>query len=158
MVIKEWKCQEHGTFEATHAICPHLGCESEKIERVFLTAPGLKSDRTKFNDASFQKIADNNGFTDMSNKDGHFVGNRGNNPGAAIWGQSILNNHSLMSQAKAPLVITKKDGTQLSVSNNGLANAAGVVGKGLRASQVMAIKDVKADQKARETILSQANQ
>jgi hypothetical protein len=85
MVLHDWECAKHGVFEGSHPICPALGCSSEKVSKIFLQAPGFKSEKTKFADASLKDIAQRYGMTNMSNKDGKAV--KEGNPGAAIWGK-----------------------------------------------------------------------
>lgn len=92
MVIKEYNCPRHGYFEASHPICHHMGCESEGIERVFLTPTNIKSDKTKFTDNSLNQIAKNYGLSDMSNRDGKAV----KSETAAIWGKEGVNNYAGM--------------------------------------------------------------
>lgn len=55
MVIKEWKCDEHGYFESTEAICPH-GCDTG-INQVFLTPVAYKTSRTKNIDNTTRQLA-----------------------------------------------------------------------------------------------------
>lgn len=59
-VIKEWRCAAHGDFEGSHPICPALGCMSESVERVFLTAPAQRSgnDATARFDAGIKRTVD----------------------------------------------------------------------------------------------------
>lgn len=40
-VIKEFRCALHGDFEGSHPICPHYGCTSDDVQRVFLTPPAI---------------------------------------------------------------------------------------------------------------------
>lgn len=72
-MLKEWKCRKHGEFEASHPICPALGCESEHVERVFLTAPKIKSDRTRVTDQTLQATANQTGFDFKKPGDGSQV-------------------------------------------------------------------------------------
>ena len=55
MVMKEWKCDEHGYFDATEGICPN-GC-TEGINQVFLTPVAYKSDRSKNIDKTTRQLA-----------------------------------------------------------------------------------------------------
>ena len=55
MVVKEWKCDEHGYFEGTEAVCPQ-GC-TEHINQVFLTPVAYKSDRSKGIDKTSRQLA-----------------------------------------------------------------------------------------------------
>lgn len=55
MIIKEWKCEEHGYFENTEGVCPK-GC-TEGISQVFLTPVAYKSDRSKGIDKTSRQLA-----------------------------------------------------------------------------------------------------
>ena len=55
MVVKEWKCDEHGYFEGKEGICPN-GC-TEGINQVFLTPVAYKSDRSKGIDKTSRQLA-----------------------------------------------------------------------------------------------------
>ena len=55
MVIKEWKCEEHGYFESDRPECPE-GC-TRGISQVFLTPVKYKSDRSKNIDKTTQQLA-----------------------------------------------------------------------------------------------------
>lgn len=70
MILKEWKCPLHGTFESSDPICPSMGCESEGIERVFLTPPKIRHSSTTFTDQSFKDLATAYKLPDINNKDG----------------------------------------------------------------------------------------
>lgn len=64
-VIKEWKCHKCGYFESAIPICIH--CGSTEVIRVFLTAPSVKSDKTKLVDDSLKTFAKQTGLTDYTN-------------------------------------------------------------------------------------------
>ncbi len=66
--IKEFLCPAHGRFDSATAKCPH-GCDLV-VDRVFHTAPALKSAKTKATDTLLRGIAADYGFTDMSNRNG----------------------------------------------------------------------------------------
>lgn len=55
MVIKEWKCEEHGYFESDKPVCSH-GC-MKGISQVFLTPVKYKSDRSKNIDKTTNQLA-----------------------------------------------------------------------------------------------------
>lgn len=56
-VLHDYECAKHGVFEARNPKkCPFKGC-TEEIVRVFLKAPGLKSDRTKGLDKTTKQLA-----------------------------------------------------------------------------------------------------
>jgi len=130
MIIKEWKCAEHGSFEGSFPICPAMGCESTEVAREFKTAPGLTSDTTKFTDKGFDSLASSYGLSDMSNKDGKAVKGGQVNPSAAIWGRESVGSQfdSMLEQGSKPYVAKTKDGRELSVDSNGLRLAAKATG------------------------------
>lgn len=72
-VIKEWECKAHGYFDGTEPVCPH-GCPEQFVERVFLTAPGIKSQGTTRSDAMLNTLAKDYNMTDIRNgKNGESV-------------------------------------------------------------------------------------
>lgn len=100
-----------------------MGCESEGVEREYLTAPGFKSDTTKLTDAGFRRTAEVYGLSDMNNKDGQAVAN-GQNTSQAIWGADTLPNYnSMLEQAKTPITVNGKTDT-----NQGMKAAAAATG------------------------------
>ena len=65
-VIKEWKCNTGcGFFESAYPVCTR--CGSEDVLRVFLTAPSIKGDKTKFVDSQVAQFTRQSGITDYSN-------------------------------------------------------------------------------------------
>jgi hypothetical protein len=106
MILKEWKCPVHGSFEGSHPICPAMGCDSENVEREYLTAPGFKSDTTKLTDSGFRRTAEVYGLSDMNNKDGQPVAGSG---GQALWGSDNISNYvQMLEQAKTPMTVNGK--------------------------------------------------
>lgn len=67
-VLKEFLCPAHGRFDSDVAKCPH-GCDFV-VDRVFHTAPGTRSAKTRATDVLLRDIAQQYGFTDMSTKNG----------------------------------------------------------------------------------------
>lgn len=63
-VIKEFRCAKHGDFDSSHPICPALGCRSEKVERVFLTPVGFKSEFLKRHEQGMKNLATAYGQSD----------------------------------------------------------------------------------------------
>lgn len=57
-IIHEWFCAQHGEFEGSHPICPHLGCDSAEVVKEHRTPPKLKSDTTKRTDAGLKRTAE----------------------------------------------------------------------------------------------------
>lgn len=66
-VLREFVCFGHGRFDSDEPVCPH-GCTV--VERVFITAPGLTSNRTKSTDRLLEGIAKDYGLSDMNNHGG----------------------------------------------------------------------------------------
>lgn len=64
-VNKEWKCNRDGFFESPFPVCPI--CGTEDVQRVFLTPPSFKSDRTKFTDTQLKDFARTCNLSDFSN-------------------------------------------------------------------------------------------
>jgi hypothetical protein len=65
MILNDYKCSLHGVFEGSHPICPELGCESEDVIKVYLKAPGTRSDATKRFDAGIRKSAESMGISNF---------------------------------------------------------------------------------------------
>ena len=72
-VLHDYECPVHGIFEArAPRKCPFKGC-TEEIGRVFLKAPGLKSDRTKGLDKTTRQLAMEYKMTDVkSTREGEY--------------------------------------------------------------------------------------
>lgn len=73
IIIREWRCGDCGsTFESSEkpedVACPQ--CTAEEPERVFLTAPAIRSKETTFKDATVKQLAADYGLSNVSNKDG----------------------------------------------------------------------------------------
>jgi len=99
MAIKrDYKCEQHGFFEAWEAQCPH-GC-LDGIMIVHLQAPNYLSDRTKGSDRTLSGLADEFKMTNIKstregeNQEGYFTRNNAPAPKEAppeagsgvIWG------------------------------------------------------------------------
>lgn len=122
MPLFDWKCESHGVFEASHAICPALGCASKSVEKIFLKAPGFKSDLSKRIDASTRKTADMHNLNDIravrpgeSSFGGHLASGK-----EVLWGDDInrvskVSMPELVKQAAQPFVMDRKDGTKETV-------------------------------------------
>lgn len=61
MVIKEYRCEDHGAFECSDPICPAAGCLSEKVTREFRTAPAVRSSMMKQHDDGIRGLSDRMG-------------------------------------------------------------------------------------------------
>ena len=129
VIIKEWKCALHGSFEGSHPICPHFGCESDDVEREFKTPISIKSDLTKFTDAGLQKTADVYGLSDMRNTDGSSV--RSNIPieQQAVWGNANgVQFESMMAKAQQDIVIKRENKPDLIAHNSGMVATSQATG------------------------------
>ncbi len=120
MVLKEWRCKNHGVFDSSHPICPALGCRSKEVERVFLTPPGIRSEFVKRHENGIQKLAAAYGQTDFKTaKAGdasikHPVGSE------LLWGSDVkkhlgMDMGQLTAQTAQPFTVTKGDGTKETV-------------------------------------------
>lgn len=65
MMIKEYRCEKHGPFEASHPICNAPGCDSSHVKREIRTAPKVKSENTTRTDAGLAQTARSYGLTNM---------------------------------------------------------------------------------------------
>jgi len=119
-VLKEWECKKHGHFEGSHAICPKLGCNSQNVQRVFLTPVGLKSDFVKRHEQGITKLAAAYGQTDFKTaKAGeasikHPVGSE------LLWGNDVkkklgMDMGQLTAQTAQPFTVTKANGQKETV-------------------------------------------
>jgi len=97
MPLNDWKCQEHGFFEAMEPVCPH-GC-TDGVMVVFLQAPGTISSKTKRTDKRAKQLAMDFKMSNIKsakpgeNQEGYYTRNnqteqkREPRPGdAVIWG------------------------------------------------------------------------
>lgn len=56
-VLKDYKCPVHGYFESRKPQCPMKDCK-EEVMVVHLSAPNIKSDRTKIGDKAMRGLAE----------------------------------------------------------------------------------------------------
>lgn len=111
MIIKEFKCPIHGSFEGSHPICPAFGCESEGVEREFKTPPSINTGMVAMRDASLRRTAEVYGFSDMSNKDGSSVASNQQSGREAIWGAEGIGEQGyskMLAQAATPITVKGK--------------------------------------------------
>lgn len=134
-VIKEFRCLDHGEFEASHAICPALGCDSRMVVREFRTAPKVGTQFVKRFDAGIKHSADMYRISDFrSAREGEaaYGGNvKDVNGNGVLWGDQcrkvLGRSFSELSQiAQKPLVVERRDGSGAVTltRNNALADAA----------------------------------
>lgn len=61
MVIREYRCEEHGAFECSDPICPAQGCRSQSVSREFRTAPAVRSRMVSQHDAGIRSLSERMG-------------------------------------------------------------------------------------------------
>lgn len=86
MMLNDYKCAKHGVFEASHPICGAMGCDSSAVEKVFMKAPGFKSDLTKRTDDGFRKSAAAYGQSDWKTSRPGEVAKANNRAHELKWG------------------------------------------------------------------------
>lgn len=86
-VIHDFECPKHGVFEGTHAICPHLGCDSAKVKMVFLKAPGLLSAGTRNFDRGIKQTATQMNLPNLRSAQEGDTAYGGHHAGKMLWGQ-----------------------------------------------------------------------
>lgn len=75
-IIREWKCGDCGTTGETMGALEDVvchACSAQEAERVFLTAPSIKSPQTSTADKELKNLAADFGMSNMTNKDGAAV-------------------------------------------------------------------------------------
>lgn len=115
MVLKEWRCATHGTFEGSHPICGAFGCNSAAVERVFLTPVGIKSEFVTRHEKGVAKLAAAYGQSDFRTAR---EGESSKKPAIGqqlLWGSDVKKElgmeMSQLTQATAqPFRVTHKDG------------------------------------------------
>ena len=91
-VIHDYKCPEHGYFEAREAVCPE-GC-TDGVMLVFLQAPAMISGTTKHNDSTLKKLANDFGMTNIKsakegeNQTGYYT-RKNTTPQAEVQSQNV---------------------------------------------------------------------
>lgn len=114
-VIKEFRCDKHGDFTGSHPICTAMGCRSEKVERVFLTPVGIKSEFVTRHEKGIKELAAAYGQTDFKSARAgeasikHPVGSE------LLWGTDVkkklgMDMGQLTAQTAQPFTVTKADG------------------------------------------------
>ena len=103
-VLHDYKCNEHGFFEAYEAVCPV--CGSTEVQMVFLQPVGMMSDRTKGSDKTINQLATDFKMSDIKSvREGEaqpprFANQTPQNPFAPRWGNpSDLGGFNLRSVA-----------------------------------------------------------
>lgn len=79
MIIREFKCRDCGAlFESAERDPECPSCTGEEPERVFMTAPAIRSPKTSVADRTLKELASDYGLSDMNNKHGQAVKGGGN--------------------------------------------------------------------------------
>lgn len=120
MVIKEWRCKAHGDFESSHPICPALGCRSQNVERVFLTAPGIKSEFHTRHEKGIAKLASAYGQTDFRNARAGESSIKSPIGSKLLWGNEVqknlgMNMDALTARTAQPFTVQHSDGKKETV-------------------------------------------
>jgi hypothetical protein len=92
MILHDWRCATHGQFEGSHPICPEMGCDSENVTKLFLKAPGIRSDFMKRHDAGIRKSAEMMGisnFRSARENEAAFGGDVGKPGERVLWGNEV---------------------------------------------------------------------
>lgn len=76
-IIREFRCGDcNGTFESTDPIddvvCPHCTA-ADSAERVFLTPPAIRDQKTSIADRELKNLAADFGMSNMTNREGSAV-------------------------------------------------------------------------------------
>lgn len=119
-VLKEFRCKKHGNFESSHPICPALGCRSDKVERVFLTPVGIKSEFVSRHESGIKRLAAAYGQSDFKTARAgeasikHPIGSE------ILWGDDIrkkmgMDLGALTAQTARPFVVERQDGSRETV-------------------------------------------
>lgn len=132
-VMKEWRCAQHGDFPGTHPICPTLGCQSKKVEQVFLTPVRIGNTNHQRFDRGMRDSADRmniGNFRDARPGESSFAGRGAELGTEVLWGNDVkkhmgMSFDQLSNQAAAPFTVNRADGsTQTLTENNALKQVA----------------------------------
>lgn len=115
-VIKEWQCKKHGNFEGSHPICPAMGCRSDKVDRVFLTPVGIKSEFLSRHEKGIKKLAASYGQSDFKSARAGETSVKSPVGQKLLWGNEVkkelgMDMNALTAQASRPFTVTKGDGS-----------------------------------------------
>lgn len=153
MILHDWHCRDHGNFEGSHPICPEMGCESEHVVKVYLKAPGIRSDFMKRHDAGIRKSADSmhlGNFRSARAGEAAYGGDIGKPGERVLWGSDVNKVSgkpfaALTQQAEATSKFRKKDGSTEVVPNGmRLAAQAGITSRPIKpAERTVSMADKK---------------
>jgi hypothetical protein len=151
MILHDFKCAKHGVFESSHPICPHMGCASESVTKIFLKPVGTRSDNTRRFDAGIRKSAENMGLTNFRSSRQGEASHGGELGKKVLWGKDVAKEMpgqsfaGLAQQASAGAKFQKADGTTEVVPNGmRLAAQSGITQRTVpKAERTVDPRDVK---------------
>lgn len=108
-IMHDFQCKKHGIFEASHPICPYLGCDSSKVQQVYLQAPGILSGKTKNFDKHSRRTSESMDLPNFKSTqhagDSSFMSQHQGSP--VLWGNDAAQYfggvESMAAAASAPL-------------------------------------------------------
>lgn len=138
-VNKEWRCGQHGDFEGTHPICPHYGCFSENVERVFITPVSVSRGQYGRFDKGLRRTSEMMNIPNWKTAREGEVAFAGRAPlgSEVLWGDEVKKHpdfggrgfSQLMQTAAQPLTVAGKDSTDPYLThNNGMRSTATELG------------------------------
>jgi len=131
-VIKEFRCFDHGEFEASHAICPHPGCDSRAVFREFRTAPTIGSRMVRQHHEGLKRSSDMYKISNFRTARAGEAAHGGHSQGdmRVLWGdesRKVLGRSfaELTQAAQRPFHMRSHAGNELTLTrNNGMADMA----------------------------------
>lgn len=119
-VLKEWRCEQHGPFEGSHAICPNFGCRSTEVSRVFLTPVSIGSSFVKRHERGVANLAEAYGQTNWKTaREGENSKVLATGP-EMLWGTDVqkklgMDMNALTARTAQPFTVEHKDGSRETV-------------------------------------------
>lgn len=131
-VIKEFRCFDHGEFEASHPICPHRGCDSKAVLREFRTAPTIGSRMVRQHHAGLKRSSEMYKIGNFRSARAGEAAHGGQSQGdmRVLWGdesRKVLGRSfaELTQVAQQPFRMRSHAGNELTLTrNNGMADMA----------------------------------
>jgi hypothetical protein len=129
MILHDFKCAKHGLFERSHPICPHLGCDSSEVTKVFLRAPGTVSSATRRFDAGIRNSAERMGISNFRSARAGEAAYGGQAGKGLLWGDDVakafpgMNFAQLQQRAAAGATMRLRNGETVTIPD-GMRQAA----------------------------------
>lgn len=104
LMLNDYSCPRHGVFEGSHPICPAMGCNSEGVSKVFLKAPGIRSDYTRRFDEGMKRNAEVYKQTDWKSAEEGENAKANNRADELLWGEranAMLGGNAVQLAAKS---------------------------------------------------------